>query len=316
MRPSCDELRQRQAGDLAADGVEAAEDHRLGRVVDDQVDAGRLLEGADVAALAADDAALHLVARQVHHRDGVLRRVVGGDALHRGDDDVARLLAGCFARRALDGAGDPHGVVLGFLADRFEQQALRVVGGQAADALERGDLFLGRAGELIARLVELALAFHELAVALLEHVRALVDLLVALEQPALQGRELRALGACLVFGLTLQAELLVLGVEDQVLLLRPRALDDQGGLLGGLLDRAVREDAAAKEAEYGAAGEGHEGHRQEHDLHDVLPSGRFAGRWSSPMRPIAGRWGGMSVVTSCRVSLETEPLGRGLVRPI
>ena len=56
-----DELGQGQAGDLAADRVEAADDDRLGRVVDDQVDARGLLEGADVAALAADDAALHLV---------------------------------------------------------------------------------------------------------------------------------------------------------------------------------------------------------------------------------------------------------------
>jgi hypothetical protein len=40
--------------------------NRLGRVVDDQVDPRRLLEGADVAALAADDAALHLLARELH----------------------------------------------------------------------------------------------------------------------------------------------------------------------------------------------------------------------------------------------------------
>ena len=58
-----DELGQGQAGDLAPDRVEAADEHRLGRVVDDQVDAGGLLQGADVAALAADDAALHLVRR-------------------------------------------------------------------------------------------------------------------------------------------------------------------------------------------------------------------------------------------------------------
>ena len=59
--PVLDELREGQAGDLAAHRVEAADDHRLGRVVDDQVDARGLLEGADVAPLAADDAALHLV---------------------------------------------------------------------------------------------------------------------------------------------------------------------------------------------------------------------------------------------------------------
>ena len=63
-----DELGEREAGDLAADRVEAAEDDGLRGVVDDQVDAGRLLEGADVAALAADDPALHLVVGQVDRR--------------------------------------------------------------------------------------------------------------------------------------------------------------------------------------------------------------------------------------------------------
>ena len=78
-------------------GSKPGEDDRLGRVVDDQVDAGRLLEGADVAALAADDPALHLVGRQVHDRDRVLGGVVRGHALHRGDDDVAGLVLGLLA---------------------------------------------------------------------------------------------------------------------------------------------------------------------------------------------------------------------------
>src|SRR5260370_9284445 len=47
---------------LAADRVEATENDGLRRVVDDEVDAGRMLEGPNVAALSTDDAALHLVA--------------------------------------------------------------------------------------------------------------------------------------------------------------------------------------------------------------------------------------------------------------
>ena len=47
--------------DLAADAVERREDDRVRRVVDDEVDAGQMLERADVAALAADDPALHVV---------------------------------------------------------------------------------------------------------------------------------------------------------------------------------------------------------------------------------------------------------------
>ena len=55
------QLRQGDPGHLPAHRVEAGEDDRLGRVVDDQIDAGRLLQRPDVAALATDDPALHLV---------------------------------------------------------------------------------------------------------------------------------------------------------------------------------------------------------------------------------------------------------------
>ena len=56
-------------------GLEARDGHALRRVVDDQIRAGDLLEGADVAAFAADDAALQVVARQVDrgHRASAVR---------------------------------------------------------------------------------------------------------------------------------------------------------------------------------------------------------------------------------------------------
>ncbi len=53
-----------------------------GRVVDDEVDAGEVLQGADVAALAADDPALHVVGGELDHRHGRLGRVAGGEPLH------------------------------------------------------------------------------------------------------------------------------------------------------------------------------------------------------------------------------------------
>ena len=241
MRPGMDpavgdELGDREAGDLAADRVEAREDDRLGGVVDDQVDAGRLLEGADVAALAADDPALHLVARQVDDRDRVLGGVVRGDALHRRDDDLAGLVVGLLAGPALDRPGELDGVVLGLLADRLEQDPLGVLGRQPGHALEGGDLLLVGPAELLALVLDLALAVDELAALLLEHVGALVELLVAGEQPALEVLELRALGAGLVLGLALQAQLLVLGLEDQVLLLGPGLGHDARGLVLGGLD--------------------------------------------------------------------------------
>ena len=50
----------------------------------------RLLEGADVAALLADDAPLHVVGRELDDRDRRLGRVARGDALERVGDEVAR----------------------------------------------------------------------------------------------------------------------------------------------------------------------------------------------------------------------------------
>ena len=65
MNPAVDdELVQGYPRHLAADGVEAADDDRLGRVIDDEVDAGGLLEGTDVAPFFADDPAFQLVCRQ------------------------------------------------------------------------------------------------------------------------------------------------------------------------------------------------------------------------------------------------------------
>jgi hypothetical protein len=62
-----DQRADRQPRDLAAHRVEARDRDRLGGVVDDHVDAGGGLERADVAALAADQPALHVVGRQRHH---------------------------------------------------------------------------------------------------------------------------------------------------------------------------------------------------------------------------------------------------------
>ena len=55
-----DKALQRHAGHLAAGLVEAGQGDGLGGVVDDEVHAGGGFQGADVAALPADDAALHV----------------------------------------------------------------------------------------------------------------------------------------------------------------------------------------------------------------------------------------------------------------
>ena len=82
MRPSAISLLSEMPGDLAADRIEAADDHHAGRVVDDDVDAGRFFEGADVAPFAADDAALHFVAGNIDGAGRGFGRVGGGVALN------------------------------------------------------------------------------------------------------------------------------------------------------------------------------------------------------------------------------------------
>ena len=278
MRPGVDpavahQLRERDSRDLPADRVEARDDHRLRRVVDDQVDARRLLERADVAALAPDDPALHLVVREVDDGDRVLGGVVRGDALHRGQDDVAGLLGGLLAGASLDRSGELDRVVLGLLADGLEQDALRVLGGHAAHLLEGDDALLVELLELVAALVQLDLLLEQLPIPLLEHVRALVQLLVALVQPALEVGELGAPLAGVVLGLALEADLLLLGLEDQVLLLGSSIGDDAGGLLGRSLDRLIGPLAARGEAHAKTNGEANQRRKGDGDvIHFILPS--------------------------------------------
>ena len=107
-------------GDFAAHAVETGDDHHAGRVVDDHVDAGRFLESADVASLAADDPAFHLVVGDVDRAHGDFGRVRRGVPLDRRRQDLAAFL------------------LAGFLHDRlvFQDQAADFAAQLVFDALE------------------------------------------------------------------------------------------------------------------------------------------------------------------------------------
>jgi hypothetical protein len=193
----------------------------------------------------------------------VLGGVVRGDALDRGDDDVAGLLVGLVAGLSLDRPGELDGVVLGLLADGLEQQSFRVLGGDAAHALERGYLLLVGFREGLLRDVELALSLEKLPIALLEHVGALVELFVPLEEPPLERRELVALRPRLVLGLALEAQLFVLRLEDQLLLAGACLGLDPAPLGLGRLHRLRGPEAAGKHANHGPSDGRDRGHRNE-----------------------------------------------------
>ena len=133
-----DELRQRQPRDLAAQPVEGREDDGVRRVVDDEVDAGEVLERTDVAALPADDPALHVVGRELDDRDGRLGRVARRDALERVGDEVAGAALRLRPRFVLEHADAPREVVAGELLPTLEQMRLRLGLRHPRDALELG----------------------------------------------------------------------------------------------------------------------------------------------------------------------------------
>ena len=136
-----DELVQGQTRDFAAYGIEAREDDGLGGVVDDDLDARRGLQSADVAALAADDAALDLVALDVEHRHGVFDGRLGRHALNRRHDDALGLFRGGqfgLFDRFVDVGG---GFGLGLGLHVFDQDVLGVFGTHARDLLQACVLF-------------------------------------------------------------------------------------------------------------------------------------------------------------------------------
>jgi hypothetical protein len=119
--PVLDQPLERDPRRLAADRVERGQHDGLGGVVDDDVHAGGLLEGADVAALPADDAALHLVGRELDDRHRRLGGEVGGHALDGEGDDLARLALGFALSLLLDLADRVGGLGLGGLGQILQE---------------------------------------------------------------------------------------------------------------------------------------------------------------------------------------------------
>src|SRR6266545_5162630 len=111
-----EQLIQCPASNLAPHRVMTGKGHGLWRIVDNDIDAGDLLEGADVAALAADDTTLEFFAWERHSRNRDLGDIIGSAALDSQRDHLTRGLVGLIARRALDLANAPRRIIarLGF----------------------------------------------------------------------------------------------------------------------------------------------------------------------------------------------------------
>ena len=209
-----DQALQRQAGDLAAGLVKARQRDGLGRVVNDEVAAGGGLQRADVAAFAADDAALHLIRGQRHDADGGFAGGVGraaGDGLadHLAGDGVAFIL-----HVGLVG-GHTHGFFVGQLVvDLLEQHGAGVLLRHGGDGFELFDLAQLELFQLVqAGFNELRALFEVLLLAL-HGGGALVQRLLLLVHAALLAADLGTAVLDLLVGLRFQAEGFVLGFND------------------------------------------------------------------------------------------------------
>jgi hypothetical protein len=124
-----DEGFHRPARNLAADRIEAADGDHFGRIVDHEVDAQGLFEDSDVAAFAADDAALQFIGRKRNDGDGAFGRDFLS-VLIASEESKSRALFSAVSRASssaiLDISGDlarhlvldpGHDLVVGFLDD-------------------------------------------------------------------------------------------------------------------------------------------------------------------------------------------------------
>ena len=131
-----DDAFQRDAGDLAADRVEAGNHRQAGGFVDEQGRAGRLFEGADVTAFATDQAALHVLVRQ---RDGERGRVLRGgrrQALHRREQRAAGFVVDVLFDLVKQAATEMLGLVVVLFAEMVEEEGAGLFGRHLGETLE------------------------------------------------------------------------------------------------------------------------------------------------------------------------------------
>src|SRR5438132_6057747 len=143
--PVGDESLERQPTHLTPHRVEARDHDRVGRVVDDHVDTGGGLEGADVPTFAPDDASLHLVGGESHGGHGALGGVLGRDPLDRDGEDLLRLAVGALLRLLLQLPGERGGFAPRLVLEPAQQLLFRLLRGETGDLLE-ADARLGLLG--------------------------------------------------------------------------------------------------------------------------------------------------------------------------
>ncbi|CAN4072520.1 choloylglycine hydrolase, partial [Dysosmobacter welbionis] len=227
-----DQLLQGQAGDLPPHRLEAGDGDGLGRVVDDEIHTRQGLDGADVAALAADDAALHLVIGQGNHTDGHFGHLVGSAPLDGLGHHFPGARLALFLHPGLD-LFDLEGGLVGHLGLHLSDQiGLGLLGGEAGNPLQHLRLAALDDFDLLVFLVDGRMLLGQGLLSLLQSLGLAVEVLFLLLQAVFL--PLQVGSARLLFLLVLAAVLqnLFFGFQQCLFFLGLGALD-------GLVDDAL-----------------------------------------------------------------------------
>ena len=244
-----DEVLEGNAGGLSTNRIEAREDNRLGRIVDHEIDTGNLLEGADIATLAADDATLEIVGRNVHRRHRDFGRMIGSAPLDSERENLLRLLVAFSTDLLLRLADNGRRLMRDLAANLIEQLTVGIIACELRDALKLIGLLCKEILELTRALLDLASLARELVLALIKRVIPAIEGLFALHHAILEDAKL--LFTLLLFvlcGLTMLDDLFF-GLEQGFLLegfCLSLSITDKGlGFLVSGLDFRVRFPKAA-----------------------------------------------------------------------
>ena len=182
-----DEVFHGDAANFTTNGIEARNGYALRRVVDEQVYARKLLEAANIATFATDNAALQVVGRNVDGFHRGFGRVIGGDALNCEAQDFARLLVGFSLGTLLGLANNGGAFMRDLIAKVVEQFLLRLFGRHAGDMLEAHIYFLNGTVQIALTTLDLTLHGRELMLAGIEALDAAINGFLALRNAVFGG---------------------------------------------------------------------------------------------------------------------------------
>ncbi len=117
------QLGERALGNLTPHRIETRDGDCFWGVVDDDIDAGCLFEGVNIAPVAPDDASFHLIGWQGNDRSGHLANMLGGKPLDGSRDDLACLAITFFPGFRLHLADDARHIVARVFFNLSQQDA-------------------------------------------------------------------------------------------------------------------------------------------------------------------------------------------------